>query len=314
MPRGEPSRRRIIQGLAALGLTSLTDWRLQAAEPHLDFPQRAQDRLSVTSYPFRAYIDAPGNTERDRTKPGMDLKDFGATVAKKFNIRNINPLASHFGSSTPAYISEFRSSLEKAGSRVVDLGLGGKMFYHPDAAKREEAVEYGKKWIDIAVEIGAPSVRQHLHPVASYKADVSLAALSLGKLSEHGAKKNIVVNLENDDPLSEDPFFLVQVIEKVDNPYLRGLPDFGNSILPSGDAELNAKAVRGMFRHVWNMCHVKMEVADGHGKIYHVDLARMFAIAREIGYRGYYCMEAEMPSDPFTATSELIRETLKYIS
>src|SRR5215813_2962210 len=78
------SRREVIRRLAVLGAAGVVSRHAQAAEPHLDFPQRAQDRLSVTSYPFRAYIDAPGNTERDRTKPGMDLKDFGATVAKKF--------------------------------------------------------------------------------------------------------------------------------------------------------------------------------------------------------------------------------------
>jgi sugar phosphate isomerase/epimerase len=308
------SRRQVIQGLAALSTGAFGGWKLTSPEPAFDPPQKPHDRLSVTSYPFRSFIDAPSNADRAREKPGMDLKEFGRTIAERFGIHNINPLASHFSSLAPAYISGFRDSLEKANCRVVDLGLGGRMFFHPEATQREEAVSYGRKWIDIAIEIGAPSVRQHLDPVPGHKANVDLAAQSLGKLADYGSRKNIVVNLENDDPLSEDPFFLVQVIEKVSNPYLRGLPDFGNSILPSGDAELNAKAVREMFRHVWNMCHVKKDVAGGTGKVYHLDLARMFRIARESGYRGYYCMEPEMPGDPFIATSDLVRETLKYIS
>jgi sugar phosphate isomerase/epimerase len=308
------SRRRAIRDLVVLGAVGVVSRPAWAAEPHIDFPKRAQDRLSVTSYPFRAYIDAPGNAERDRTKPGMDLKEFAATVAEKFHIHNINPLASYFSSTAPAYISEFRAAVERAGSHVVDLGLAGKVFYDPDAAKREDAVNYGKKWIDVAIEVGSPSVRQHLNPVGGHKADVDLAALSLGKLADYGAKKNIVVNLENDDPVSEDPFFLVQVMEKVGSPYLRGLPDFGHSILPSGDAELNVRGVWHMFRHVWNMCHVKANVVDGQGKVYHIDLARMFGIARESGYEGYYCMEFETPGDPFAGTAQLIRETLRYIS
>jgi len=308
------SRREAIRGLAAISAIGLMPRDAREALLHMDFPKKAHDRLSVTSYPFRAYIDAPGNADRAREKPGMDLKGFGPTMAERFGIHNINPLASHFSSLTPAYISGFRASLEKANCRVVDLGLSGRMFFHPEPSQREEAVNYGRKWIDIAIEIEAPSVRQHLDPVPGHKADVDLAAQSLGKLADYGSKKNIVVNLENDDPLSEDPFFLVQVIEKVSNPYLRGLPDFGNSILPSGDAELNARAVREMFRHVWNMCHVKKDVTDGTGKVYHLDLAGMFRIARESGYRGYYCMEPEMPGDPFTATSELIESSLRHIS
>ena len=310
----ELSRREAIRGLVALGSFSLMSRHVSASGPHLHFPKKAQDRLSVTSYPFRAFIDAPGNEARDRSKLGMDLKDFAKTVAEKFSIHNINPLAGHFSSSTSAYLSEFHTAVEKAGSHVVDLGLAGKIFHHPDASQREEAVNYGMKWIDLALRVGSPSVRQHLNPLAGHKSDGDLAALSLGKLAEYGSKRNIVINLENDDPLSEDPFFLVQVIEKVDNPYLRALPDFGNSILPSGDAELNSKAVRGMFHHVFNMCHVKEEVVDDQGKVYHVDLDRMFRIARESGYTGYYCMEFESRGDPFSGTAELIRKTLKYIS
>jgi hypothetical protein len=78
------SRRRVIQGLAALGVAGAGDWKLLATEPHLNVPKKAQDRLSVTSYPFRAFIDAPDNAERDRTKPGMDLKVFAARVVEKW--------------------------------------------------------------------------------------------------------------------------------------------------------------------------------------------------------------------------------------
>jgi sugar phosphate isomerase/epimerase len=310
----ELSRREAIRGLVALGSFSLMSRHVSAVGPHLNFPKKAQDRLSVTSYPFRSFIDAPGNADRDRSKPGMDLKDFAKTVAEKFSIHNINPLAGHFSSSTSAYLSEFRAAVGKAGSHVVDLGLAGKIFHHPDASQREDAVNYGKKWIDLALQVGSPSVRQHLHALAGHKPDVDLTALSLGKLAEYGSKRHIVINLENDDPLSEDPFFLVQVIEKVSNPYLRALPDFGNSILPSGDAALNAKAVREMFRHVCNMCHVKDEVVGGQEKVYQIDLDQMFRIARESGYQGYFCMEFESPGDPFAGTAELIRKTLKYIA
>jgi hypothetical protein len=47
---------------------------------------------------------------------------------------------------------------------------------------------------------------------------------------EYAAAKNIVVTLENDNPVDSDPFFMVQVIEKVNSPSLRALPDFGNTL------------------------------------------------------------------------------------
>jgi hypothetical protein len=103
-------------------------------------------------------------------------------------------------------------------------------------------------------------------------------------------------------------------MEKVRSPYLRGLPDFANSMNPSGDAELNYKGVTAMFRHVFNMAHVKTAYAGENGKVYEVDLARLFGIAKKAGYRGYFSMEADMPGDPFVNTKKLVDATLQYLS
>src|ERR1700736_6445308 len=110
-------------------------------------------------------------------------------------------------------------------------------------------------------------------PVVERKPD------TLIRVAEHGAKKNIVVNLENDDAVSEDPFFIVQVIEKVNSPWLRALPDFGNS-LNTHDDDFNYRAMDAMFAHAYGICHVKNGEVDDSGKPTHVDLARTFAIMK----------------------------------
>lgn len=303
------SRRSFLKtSVAAAGAAHLF-----GAEPHLDFPTNPRDRLAVTSWPFRAYMETPHNSDRDRSKPGMDAKDFAAMAVERFGIHNINPLSGHFSSTESAYLEQLREAVAKAGSHIVDLGHGGGRFYDPDKAKREAAIEYGKKGVDIAVRIGSPSVRQHINGAPGMKADVNLTAETLGELAAYGEKKNIVINLENDEPVAEGPFFLVAVMDKVRSPYLRGLPDFANSMNPSGDAEQNYKAVAAMFRHVFNMSHVKSAYA-ADGKVYKVDLARLFDIAKQAGYRGYFSMEADMPGDPFVNTVKTAEETLKYLS
>jgi sugar phosphate isomerase/epimerase len=282
-------------------------------EPHLKFPSGARERLAVTSWPFRAYIEAPDNAARDKSKPGMDLTEFAAMVGKKFGVTNINPLSGHFRSTDPAYLDQLRTATAKAGSHFVDLGLGGKNFCDPDAAARTAALDYGRKWIDIARVLGSPSVRQHLHVPRGSHSDAAVAARNLGELAEYGAKKNIVVLLENDSAISEDPFFIVDVIGRVKNPYLRALPDFGNS-LQGHDRAFNERAVTAMFKHACNMSHVKDMIRTKAGKEYRVDLAPMFAIAKASGYRGYFSMEVDTNShDPFEGTQNLVNESLKYI-
>jgi sugar phosphate isomerase/epimerase len=286
----------------------------QARHPHLDFPTHPRDRLAVTSWPFRAYIATAANRDRKPNVPSMDIKDFPAMVVEKFAVYNVNPLLSHFPSTDPAYLESFREALAKARSHIVDLGLPGRSFATTDTSTAEAAVRDGCQWIDIAAAIGSPSVRQHLSAQPVQKPDLDAAAIHLARLADYGGKRNVVVNLENDNLVAEDPFFIVSVVEKVDNAYLRALPDFGNSIGKYGE-DGNEKAVAAMLRHAFNMCHVKGAVQFDAGKTYHVDLGRMFAIARQSSYRGYFSMEFDTNGgDPFVGTTKLIDETLHYLA
>jgi sugar phosphate isomerase/epimerase len=300
----ESNRRDFVKTCAGLAVA--------ATVPDLRFPTDPRKRLAVASYPFRALLDAPHNSDRDRKQPGIALKDFAAMVADKFGIHNIEPLGSHFPSTDAAYLREFRTAVEKAGSHVVNIPVDvGASFYDPDASAREKAVANGKKWVDIAAAVGSPGVRVHMQPAEGAKPDLGRASESLKSIADHSGGKGIITTLENDDLVSEDAFFLVKVIEKVNSPYLRALPDFANSML-SGDEKFNYDAVAAMFRHATNIAHVKdSEVSEG--KVVRVDVGKTFGIAKAAGYRGYYSMEWEGQGGPYDGTALLIRESLKYL-
>ena len=301
----------ILAGACCISVEDLAQSKDQGRHPDLQFPTRPRDRLAVTSWPFRAYIESPANQGRKPSVPGMDIKEFPAMVAERFAVYNVNPLLSHFSSTDSAYLESFREAVAKARSHIVDLGLPGRCFATADAGTAEAAVRDGCKWIDIAAVIGSPSVRQHLSAQQGQKPDLDAAATHLARLADYGGKRNVVVNLENDNATAEDPFFIVKVIEKVNNPYLRALPDFGNSVVQYGE-EGNEKAVAAMLKHVFNMCHVKGMLQSDGGKIYNVDLKRIFEIARQSSYRGYFSMEFDTNGgDPFAGTRKLIDETLK---
>ena len=312
------SRRKFLHEAAALGLTLIAGSGSSSArsnEPHLTFPAEPRARLAVTSWPFREFIESPTNPYRNRQKPGMDIKDFPGMIASRFGVHKICPLAAHFHSTDSGYLDSFRKSVEAARSHLVDLGLGGRSFWDPDKARRQDAVEYGKQWIDLAVVLGSPSVRQHLGGPRGVKPDVGLASQTLGQMAEYGAGKNILVNLENDNLHNEDPFFIVSVIEKVGNPYLRALPDFGNT-LSGGDADYNERGVAAMLKHAYGVCHVKDQLVTESGKTYQVDLPKMFDLTKTSGFKGYFMMEWDGApgSDPYAGTERLISETLKCLA
>jgi len=281
--------------------------------PHLDFPTEPRDRLAVASYPFRAFIERPGARSRDRKQPGMDLEEFAGMVVKRFNVRNIEPLSTHFRSLEMGYVHELRESVEKAGAHVINIPVDElRSFYDPDAGRRKEAVRAAKRWVDIAAALGSPSLRTHIVNVSKTAPDARLTSDSLREVAEYGGEKEVVINLENDDRVSEDPFFLVKVIEEVNNPYLHALPDFGNSML-TGDPKYNFDGLTAMFKHAYNISHMKDAEVD-NGKLVVVDVGKTFEIAKAAGYRGYFSMEWEGQGGPYEGTQKLIDLSLKYLA
>jgi sugar phosphate isomerase/epimerase len=290
-----------------------------SSKPSVHFPTAARERVAVAAYPFREFI--VGWKGWDGNSPGsvpaaqrIELKDFAAHVAEKFNIHKIEPWSPVFPSTDAKYLADFRAAIEKAKSAVVDIAVdAGHSQYSPDAAEREKAVTKSNEWIDVGVALGSPSIRTHIQGGKGVKPDVGLTADTLARVADYAAKKNLVVHLENDDPVSEDPFFLVQVIEKVNSPWLRGLPDFGNS-LAAHDEDFAYRAIDAMFAHAYGICHVKDGEENEQGKMVHVDLARTFGILKKNGYQGYCSIEYDAPGDPYKATTELIEQTVKFLS
>jgi sugar phosphate isomerase/epimerase len=267
--------------------------------PTFKFPSDARHRLSVATYPFRDVIVS-------RRKPGakLTLQDFAATLVEKFNVYGIEPWSPHFESVEPAYVTELAAAFKNAGLQVVNIPCDVPAKLCGAAEQRDAALATYRKWVDAAVILGAPSIRVHC-PMGEDPADISCAVAGLKTLADYGASKKIVINLENDNPKSEDPERIVRVIEAAATPYLGALPDFCNSMLIHDDQDYNARSLAALFPLAYNISHVK-DVEFSDGKPYRVDVDRIFAIARKARYRGYFSMESESEGDPYESTKKLI--------
>jgi sugar phosphate isomerase/epimerase len=281
------------------------------AGPHVDFPSAPRDRIAVASYPFREFLKGP-----DYKGPGtpLELTEFSAHVRSKFNVNKIEPWSAHFPSTDRKYLDTLRDAIKKSGCGVANIAVDGEHSpYAADKSEREQAIAFSKQWVDVATAIGSPSIRTNIPVAKDSQPDLERAADSLSRVVEYSAKKNIVVHLENDNPVSEDPFFLVKFVEKVHSPWLHPLPDFANS-LAHKDADYAYRGIEQLFAHAYGICHVKkMEQAD-NGQLVQVDMAKTFAILEASGYRGYCSMEFDSPGDAYKGTQVLIDDTLRYLS
>ena len=310
------TRRRFLEQISTGALLSRIPGPVRALAqigargPDVHFPSAPHERIAIASYPFREFIRGKHDAGVAGT-PKMEIKDFAARTKEKFGICKIEPWSEHFLSLEPRYLGEIRSGVEKAGGAIVDVAAdGGYSPYAKSREEREQAIAFSKQWIDAAALLGSPAVRTNIPAARDAKPDVAVLAESLNSVAEYGEQKNVVVHLENDNPVSEDPFFLVQVVERVNNPWLHTLPDFGNSVgaLPEATAY---RGIDGMFAHAYGISHVKNASETRDRRLLPVDMQRTFAIAARHGYKGYFSMEWDSPGDPYAGTAELLEATTR---
>jgi sugar phosphate isomerase/epimerase len=248
------------------------------------------------------------------SQPKVELKGFAAHVIEKFQVNKIEPWTGHFPSTDQKYLEQFRSALEASRAQVVNMAVDGERSpYAADRDERKQAIAFSKRWIDVAAAIGSPSIRANIPEAHDSKPDLERAAASLSQVVEYAQSRDVVVHLKNDNPISEDPSFLVAQIAKVNSPWLHALPDFANT-LASGDQEYAYKSIDKLFAHAYGICHVKEWETDETNRPVHVDLVKTFGILKHRKYKGYCSMERDSPGDPYAGTAALIEKTTRYLS
>ncbi len=279
----------------------------EAALPAANFPTDPRARLAVATYPFRARMLAPQNTDRDPHVPGMDLAHFARFVRAEFAVPGIEPLHAHFPSTELAQVRTLRAEFDAAGVHVVNIPVDEHVDLCGDPATRSEGQARLRRWIDIAAILRSPSIRIAL-PTCGQPGNLSGALQALQPTLDYAARQKIVVNLENDDPVTASAARIVAAIKDCSSPFLRALPDFANGLI-GGDEAFNASSVQSMFGYAWNIAHVKDAEVIG-GKREGVDLRQLFNLAKRAGYRGYYSMESDSNVDPVADTRHLIAQSL----
>ncbi len=285
---------------------------LQAAErPGASFPASPRDRLAVSTYPFRTLIRGVGRDSDGMNKSAMTLEQFAETIPKRLDVHGIEPWGNHFESTETAYVEQLSASFVKTGLRVVNIAVDIPVHLcENDPQQQNAGLDRYRKWIDAAVILKSPSIRIHVPSGQEGKSDLSCALETLGRLAKYGAEKKIVINLENDNPKTEDPFTIVEILKSVNSPFLRALPDFCNSMLIADDPDYNEKGLRALFKYAYNISHVK-DMESDRGKIYNVDMHDIFEIAAHSKYKGFFSMEFEGTGDPYQGTASLIRKSME---
>jgi sugar phosphate isomerase/epimerase len=246
---------------------------------------------------------------------GLTLPDVPAMFADKLGVHNVELWGVHFDDTSLKFCERIRKAAEKVDSNVFNLQIDGVKYSlsDPDRAQRKESIGTVKQWMDRAAALGAKSARANTGGRRGEAFDVKVTADSFRRLAEYGEKIGVKILVENHGGHSTQPENVVAIIETVDSPWCRTLPDFGN--IPGGaDEAFREKMLKTLFPHAL-VASAKGMWFNDDGKHQPYDIGRCVRIGEACGFKGIYSAEYWDPSgrpfDPFRVAKLIIDNVLR---
>ena len=255
-------------------------------------------RIAIMTLCFSRVLKSAAHP--DDPARNLDLFDIPQMFADRYGVHHVEVQHSHFASTQPAYLKEFRARLAKAKSQMnqICLEFGPLNISSPEPVLRLETIDLTKQWIDHAVALGCPRVMVNQGTLAPEVRQEAIATLKT--IGDYGKSKNVKVTMEN---RGSGPSWDV-VVEAIKGAGIYANPDVGN--FP--DEEARAAGLRVMYplSSGSSHCHYDPEKYDE---------SKAIAISKEVGYRGLYSIEASRNNgpDPYVAVQTILDELLKDI-
>jgi sugar phosphate isomerase/epimerase len=209
-------------------------------------------------------------------------------LAGKLGFAGFELLNTFFPAPTDVYLQELRAVATDAGQELVLIMCDDEGdLAAEDRSERIQAARNHRRWVDVAVRLGCSAIRVDVG--VEHEAEqptLDHAAEALGALLEY-ASGEVKVLIENHGGVSSDPAWVVALINRVGDPNLGTLPDFGN--FGPFDRYDGVAALIPFAGGLSAKCYD----FDDRGEETTIDFHRMVRIARAAGYRGFIGVEYE---------------------
>ncbi|HWA00043.1 MAG TPA: sugar phosphate isomerase/epimerase family protein [Caulobacterales bacterium] len=300
------TRRHMMLGAAALPLAacstmpaakpapfkiSLAQWSFHRRLYGSTFGEAMQGR-SYEDF-VRAHREAPQTVLRGT----LDPLDFPVIARREFDIGAVEYVNRFYMAhvNDRAYLTELKHRCESNGveSRLIMCDDEGNLG-DPDDARRAQAVENHRKWLEAAQFLGCFAIRVNARSEGSYDEQMRLAADGLHRLAELGDQHGLDVIVENHGGLSSNGQWLASVMRMGDHRRLGTLPDFGNFKLSDTEEYDRYQGVAEMMPFA-KAVSAKCYDFDASGNETTLDYPRLMKIVTDAGYHSFLGIEYEGP-------------------
>ena len=305
---------------AASRATTLDAQAVLPQTPAPPAPYKGRLRAGVVAMTFRPELESGTMTYEDTVRfiadlgiEGMDLTGYWVPPILKFPPGIPSTQISEMVRETPAnptmaWMRSLRSTAYKNGVHVFSVGSPVKMA-QKTLELRQKEIAFGKKWIDIADNLGAGHLRVFgggITAGATEAQAVDWAVEVFKPLLDYAGSKGILLGLEDDDDLTRTSEQLLTILGKVAHPFARINLDCGN-FRKDGYKECERCAPFAA------ATHVKSTMSSPEGQREPADWVKLFGILANAGYRGYVSLEETSGNNPVPQfAAELIRCTRMY--
>ena len=226
------------------------------------------------------------------------------------------------------YLRSLRRDAFKYGISICSMSTH-QTFVRPDADERRKNVEKTKRSIDLANEMGIPTLRVNTgrwdswgsfdalmehrgieKPLPGHTDEEAFGwcVAAFEELVPYAESKGVMLCLENHWGLARTASGLLKMLSAVDSPWFGCMLDTGN-FLDDTMEQLEAVLPRA------TMVQAKTYYGGGVWYELPLDYAKIGELFRKYGYRGYVSLEFEGREDPTTAVPKslaLLRENLYF--
>lgn len=221
-----------------------------------------------------------------------------------------------------------KALLQRIKRRAFTLGLDlmgfstHQGFVTPDAEKRQQNIAHTRRCLELAHELGIPTIRVNtgrwgtsknfdelmankgIEPrLPGFTDDQGFAWVidSFAELVPVAESLGVTMGLENHWGLGREASGVIRVIEAVKSPWLRATLDTGN-FLENMYEQMQALAPYAVL--------VQAKTYPGGGEWYSLDIdyARVATLLRQAQYRGYISLEMEGKAAPETAIPQSLEQ------
>ena len=277
--------------------------------------QRNLRRVAISTWSFHNLFESTRDKDEKTQGAMLEMIDFPEMIADRYHVHKMEFVAPHFAATTPAYLKDVKQRLAKVHSHLVNIpadideirNQGGLSDANEEV--RNKAIQGAMKWIDVAKELGAESVR--CDPGKMNVNDLSPTVASYKKIGAYASSKGLKVIIENHDVIgSTHPEILADLFRRVGNNLVGALPDFGN--FPDDATRFRGLPI--LFPYASTVCHAKGFQFNSAGDETTFDFPRCVAISKKANFRGAYSIEYEQKGgEPYEGVRKVVDELVKYL-